>query len=371
MSKIRVLVVDDSTLVRHLLSTALSKEPGIEIVGLAGDPYQARDILVRERPDVITLDVEMPKMDGVTFLRKFMPVLPTPTLVLSSLTGAGSQLAVEALEAGALEVLAKPQVGLAEGLSGMMAEIIEKIKSIAGVDVRRLMKQKAARFAPVPVESNIRFKTTDKVIAIGSSTGGVEALRRIIPWFPSTAPGIVIVQHMPAGFTTSFAKNLNALSAMEVREACDGDRVRDGLVLVAPGGERHMLLERSGAKYQVRLAPGERVSGHRPSVDELFESVSQVAGANAVGVLMTGMGRDGAKGLASIRQARGRTLAQDEQTSVVFGMPGAAWEMGAAEELAPLQNIPGRVLAFLGETENVGAGTGGGGARKQEKTTNR
>lgn len=357
MSRIRVLVVDDSTLVRHLLFSALSREPGIEIVGMAGDPYQARDILVRERPDVITLDVEMPKMDGVTFLKKFMPVLPTPTLVLSSLTGAGSQLAVEALSAGALEVLAKPQVGLEDGLSGMMAEIIEKIKAIAGVDVRRLMKQKAARAAPVPAESNIRFKTTDKVIAIGSSTGGVEALRRIIPWFPSTAPGIVIVQHMPAGFTRSFAKNLNSISAMEVREACDGDRVRDGLVLVAPGGESHMVLDRSGAKYHVRLASGERVSGHRPSVDELFESVARVAGANAVGVLMTGMGRDGGKGLGSIRQAGGRTLAQDEQTSVVFGMPGTAWEMGAAEELVALQNIPRRVLAFLGETGDVIAGS--------------
>lgn len=371
MSRIRVLIVDDSTLVRHLLASALSKDLGIEIVGMAGDPYEARDILVRERPDVITLDVEMPRMDGVTFLRKFMPVLPTPTLVLSSLTGAGSQMAIEALEAGALEVLAKPQAGLAEGLSGMMAEIIEMIKAIAGVDVRRLMRQKTARAAVAQTEPGIRFRTTDKVIAMGSSTGGVEALRRIIPCFPATAPGIVIVQHMPAGYTASFAKNLNSISAMEVREACDGDRIRDGLVLVAPGGERHMLLDRSGAKYHVRLAPGARVSGHRPSVDELFESVSRIAGANAVGVLMTGMGRDGAKGLGAIRQAGGRTLAQDEQTSVVFGMPGAAWEIGAAEEQAALQNIPRRTLEFLGEIEHADARAKSGGARKLEKNANR
>lgn len=347
--KVRVLVVDDSALARKILVSGLSRDPTIEVIGTARDPYVARDILVKERPDVITLDVEMPRMDGVTFLKKYMPVIPTPTVMVSALTERGKRITIEALEAGAVDVVVKPKIGVVDEFPGMMDELCERVKAAAAVDVSRYARTQFKVRRPVaPVEAvEALHETTDRVIAIGASAGGVAALTRVIPAFPPAAPGIVVVQHMPAGFTTSFAERLNDLVAMQVKEAQSGDRVRPGLVLLAPGGERHMEVRRSGGEYRVVLREGEKVSGHKPSVDVLFHSVARQVGRNAAAVILTGMGNDGAEGLLAIRQAGGRTLAQDERTSVVFGMPRAAWERGAAERQVPLDEIPIHLLRAL------------------------
>jgi two-component system chemotaxis response regulator CheB len=346
---IRVLVVDDSALARKILVDGLARDPDIEVVGTARDPYVARDILVKERPDVITLDVEMPRMDGVTFLKKYMPVIPTPTVMVSALTERGKRITIEALEAGAVDVVLKPKVGVVDQFPVMMDDIRERVKAAARVDVSRYARSQPRMQKPVtPVEaSGALHETTDRVIAIGASAGGVAALTRIVPAFPPAAPGIVIVQHMPAGFTTSFAERLNNLSLMQVKEAESGDRVRSGLVLVAPGGERHIQVRRSGGEYRVRLREGEKVSGHVPSVDVLFHSVAQHVGRNAAAVILTGMGSDGADGLLAIRQAGGRTFSQDERTSVVYGMPRAAWQNGGAEKQVPLDRIPLHLLQVL------------------------
>jgi two-component system chemotaxis response regulator CheB len=317
--KIRVLVVDDSALARKILVDGLSKDPAIEVIGTARDPYVARDILVKERPDVITLDVEMPRMDGVTFLKKYMPVIPTPTVMVSALTERGKRITIKALEAGAVDVVVKPKIGVVDEFPLMMDDLRERVKAAAKVDVSRYARsQPRARRPMAPVEDNgALYETT------------------------------VIVQHMPAGFTTSFAERLNNLSAMQVKEAQSGDRVRPGLVLLAPGGERHMEVRRSGSEYRVALKNGEKVSGHKPSVDVLFHSVARHAGRNAAAVILTGMGNDGAEGLLAIRQAGGRTLAQDERTSAVFGMPRAAWQKGGAEMRVPLDKVPIRLLKAL------------------------
>jgi two-component system chemotaxis response regulator CheB len=346
---IRVLVVDDSALARKILVSGLSEDPNIEVIGTARDPYVARDILVKERPDVITLDVEMPRMDGVTFLSKYMPVIPTPTVVVSALTERSKRITIEALEAGAVDVVTKPKVGVMDEFPAMMDDVRERVKAAAAVDVSHYAwpGPKVRKPAP-PIEvTQMLHETTDQVIAIGASAGGVGALTHIIPAFPPTAPGIVIVQHMPAGFTASFAERLNGLSAMQVKEAQSGDQVRSGLVLVAPGGDRHMKVRRSGGQYRVTLMNGEKVSGHKPSVDVLFHSVAKYVGRNAAAVVLTGMGDDGVEGMLAIRQAGGRTMAQDEWTSVVFGMPRAAWRMGAAEVQVPLDEIPQRLLEVL------------------------
>lgn len=347
--KIRVLIVDDSALVRKILTLGLAKDPTIEVIGAARDPYMARDILVNERPDVITLDVEMPRMDGVTFLKKYMAVYPTPTLILSALTEKGKKITIEALEAGAVDVIAKPKIGVVDELPAMMADLQRRVKAAAAVDVSRYARVGRQTERSVPPLETIEalHESTDQVIAIGTSAGGVQALTRILPAFPATSPGIVIVQHMPAGFTTSFAARLNELSAIQVKEAEHGDRVRPGLALLAPGGERHMEVRRSGGEYRVALIEGDLVSRHRPSVDVLFRSVARYVGRNTAAALLTGMGDDGAQGLLAIRQAGGRTFAQDEATSVVFGMPGVAWEIGAAEALLPLDEIPLRLLRAL------------------------
>ncbi len=347
--KIKVLIVDDSALVRKILKDGLSADPDIEVIGTARDPYQARDILVLKRPDVITLDVEMPRMDGVTFLKKFMPVYPTPTVMVSSLTERGKKITIEALEAGAVDIVTKPRTGISDDLPRMLKEIRQKVKQAAKVDLSRFAKQK--KIVPSVIKplraTKALDESTDKVIAIGASTGGTEALARILPAFPRISPGIVIVQHMPEGFTRSFAERLDSLCQMKVKEAQDNDRVLPGLCLVAPGGARHMEIIRSGGQYRVHLKTGEKVSGHRPSVDVLFHSVAVNAGKNAAAALMTGMGRDGADGLLAIRNAGGRTLAQDEPTCVVFGMPRAGWENGGAEMLVPLQNIPSVLLNMI------------------------
>lgn len=350
MKKIRVLIVDDSALVRKLLTAGLSRDPQLEVIGGARDPYMARDILVEQRPDVITLDIEMPRMDGVTFLKKYMAVIPTPTVVISSLTEQGKRVTIEAMEAGAVDIVLKPKTGIVDGLPVMMDDLVTRVKAAARADVKRFGQIRPAetpRRPPISI-NNAMHETTDRVIAIGASAGGVAALIRIIPMFPAAAPGIIIVQHMPAGFTTSFAQRLDSLAKMQVKEAEHGDRVRPGLVLLAPGGDHHLEVYRSGGEYRVALIKAEKVSGHCPSVNVLFHSVAKHVGGNAVAAILTGMGDDGAEGMAAIRQMGGHTIAQNEQTCVVFGMPRVAWEKGGAETLTPLDDIPMRLLRALG-----------------------
>lgn len=340
MKKIKVLIVDDSALVRKILSTGLSTDPEIEIIGMAQDPYQARDILVEKEPDVITLDVEMPKMDGVTFLKKFMDKFPTPTVMISSLTEQGKRITIEALEAGAVDIIEKPKVGLTDKLPEMMADICKRVKAAARVNVQYHAARRAQRPSIPSVSTASLEQSTDKVIAIGASTGGVEALARILPEFPAASPGIVVVQHMPQGFTQSFAERLDKVCPTKVKEAKHNDRVISGTILIAPGGNQHMEVYRSGGEYRIRLQTGEKVTGHRPSVDVMFKSVAKYVGKNAVGVLMTGMGKDGAQGLLEIKNSGGITIAQDSKSSVVWGMPGAAVEIEAAQNQASLDDIP-------------------------------
>ncbi len=344
--KVRVLVIDDSALVREVLSRGLSMDPEIEVVGTASDPYIARDKILALRPDVLTLDVEMPRMDGVEFLRRLMPQYPLPVLMVSSLTQEGKQITLEALEAGAVDFVSKPSTNIAQGLTGMLRELRAKVKMASTANVSRWKRDKAeVAKAPVrPVRS--LAESTDKVIAIGASTGGTEALREVVTSFPPDTPGVVIVQHMTAGFTKMFAERLNTLSAMEVKEAQTGDRVMVGRVLIAPG-DFHMQLLRSGGIYQVKCFQGETVCGHRPSVEVLFQSVAKAAGANAVGVMLTGMGYDGADAMLTMRNAGARTLAQNEATSVVFGMPKEAYLRGGAEQLVPLNNIANTIRSLL------------------------
>ena len=341
--KVRVLVVDDSALVRKILTMGLSKDPQIEVIGQAADPYRARDLIVELNPDVITLDVEMPRMDGVTFLKRFMPIMPIPTVVISSLTQAGKRITLEALEAGAVDVVAKPTIGITDGLPVMVEDICRRVKAAALVNVKHFAREDQ-RLHVEPVPAVLR-ETTDRVIAIGASTGGVPALAEILPAFPADGPGILIVQHMPSGFTATFAERLNGDCRMRVKEAEEGDRVLPGQILIAPGSFRHMSLIRSGGEYRVALHEGGPVNYSRPSVDVLFHSVAQNAGRNAAAVLMTGMGKDGADGLLAIRRAGGRTFAQDEATSAVFGMPRAAQELDAAEQMLPLERIPSALVA--------------------------
>ena len=346
MQKIKVLVVDDSALVRDILSQGLAMDPAIEVVGTAADPYAARDKIVQLKPDVLTLDVEMPRMDGVEFLRRLMPQYPMPVVVVSALTKKGAAVTLDAMEAGAVEVVAKPSADVARGLNEMLSDLRSKIKIAAATNVNawRVMQRTAAQ--PLKVNSKALAESTDKVIAIGASTGGTEAIRRILRTFPSATPGVVVVQHMPAGFTKHFADSLNDICAMEVLEAKTGDRVLPGRVLIAAGGLQ-MTVARSGAVYLVRCEPGENVNGHCPSVEVLFQSVAKYVGSNAIGIMLTGMGSDGADGMAAMHKAGARTIAQDETTSVVFGMPKVAYERGGVERLLPLDAIPGAIMSLL------------------------
>jgi len=340
---IRVLIVDDSALVRRILSEGMRLDPDIAVIGEATNPYMARDMMVELQPDVITLDVEMPRMDGVTFLKRYMPVMPIPTVIISSLTREGARISLEALESGAVDVIAKPQLGVVDELPKMIEDINRRVKAAAEVNVS-YFKRTGRR----DVEAITSLgETTDKVIAIGASTGGVEALTRIIPAFPANAPGIVIVQHMPAGFTSTFAERLNIICKMQVKEAEDGDRILPGRVLLAPGGLRHMTVVRSGGQYRIALTEGAAVNYSRPSVDVLFKSVAQVVGVNSAAAILTGMGKDGAEGLLDIRQAGGGTVVQDEATSVVFGMPQMAYKLGGAKVIAPLEKIPSLLVSAL------------------------
>lgn len=346
---IRVLIVDDSALVRNILSQGLSLDPQIEVVGTAPDPYQARDKILQLQPDVLTLDVEMPKMDGVAFLRKLMPQHPIPVVMVSSLTQRGKQITIDALDAGAVDFVAKPTSNVASGLNAMIGELRTKVKIASTANVSHWKGKQVEASRPQPlVGSRALAESTDKVIAIGASTGGTEAIRKVITQFPATTPGVVIVQHMPGGFTKMFSDRLNQLCAMEVKEATDGDRVRNGLILVAPGGVQ-MKVVRSGGFYQVRCDGTEKVSGHCPSVDVMMHSVAQYVGANAVGGMLTGMGGDGSDGMLAMRNAGARCIAQDEATSVVFGMPKVAYEKGGAERLVSLDLVAQTLLNLLAE----------------------
>jgi len=343
--QIRVLIVDDSSVVRNILTKELSRDPDIDVVGTAVDPYVARDKIVQLEPDVVTLDVEMPRMDGLTFLRKLMRYQPMPVVVVSSLTDAGGDLAMEALAAGAGEVMCKP--GSAYTIGDLAVELVEKIKACA-LSKHRIACPRPDTAQAHPTAGKALARTTNQVVAIGTSTGGTEALRRVIPRMPANSPGTVIVQHMPEHFTKSFAQSLDRDSAMNVREAVDGDSVVPGVVLIAPGNH-HMLLKRSGARYYVEVKQGPRVNRHRPSVEVLFKSVARYAGSNAVGVIMTGMGDDGAEGLLHMRNAGAETIAQDEASCVVFGMPKVAIQLDAAEHIVDLEEISQTILRVVGE----------------------
>ncbi len=333
---VRVLVVDDSAVVRKVFSEELSKERDIEVVGTAPDPYVARDKIVKLKPDVVTLDIEMPRMDGITFLKKLMRYHPMPVIIVSSLTQKGSQLALEALSLGAVEVISKPSGSYSVG--EMTVQLADKIRAAARARLPSEVKvDTQVKSAPTPGLKALA-STTNKIIAIGASTGGTEALKVVLTQMPHNCPGIVVVQHMPAKFTTSFAERLNSLSAIEVREAQDGDAVIPGRALIAPGNY-HMLLRRSGANYYVKIKQGPMVHHQRPSVDVLFKSVAEYAGGNAVGVILTGMGADGAQGLLEMKQAGAKTIAQDEKSCVVFGMPKEAIKKGAVDKVVPLDEI--------------------------------
>jgi len=343
---IKVLVVDDSAIVRKVFSTELSRERGIEVIGTAPDPYVARDKIVRLKPDVITLDVEMPRMDGITFLKKLMRHYPLPVIIVSSLTKKGVTLAMEALSAGALEVISKPTAAYSVG--DMSVQLADKIRAVANVDVKKktIENSELAPTVPQKLSSRALSSTTNKIIAIGASTGGTEAIKKVLLPMPPNSPGIVIVQHMPAQFTTSFAERLDSLCAVNVKEAEDGDTVSNGTALIATG-HYHMLLKRSGARYYVQVKKGPLVHHQRPAADVLFKSVADYAGANALGIILTGMGSDGAAGLLKMRNAGARTIAQDEKSCVVFGMPKEAIKLNAAEKVTSIENIAGLSLNMI------------------------
>jgi len=347
---IKVLIVDDSAVVRMVISKELARFEDIEVVGTAVDPYVARDKIVRLRPDVITLDLEMPRMDGLSFLVKLMKHYPMPVVVLSSLTPKNSETALKALELGAVDVLCKP--GATHSTGDISQSLARAIRAAASARI-----QNNPGKSSIPVErvngDSLLVQTTHKVIAVGASTGGTRAIEAVLSTMPVTSPGTVIVQHMPENFTTSFARRLNKICPMEIREASDNDRVVPGVALIAPGN-RHMLLYRSGGAYRVKIKTGPRVHYQRPSVDVLFQSVAKNAGRNAVGVLLTGMGADGAKGLLSMRENGANTIAQDEKSCVVFGMPKEAIKLGAVDEVVPLSNISWSIIDALkgGNTGN-------------------
>ena len=353
--KIRVLIVDDSALVRKMLAEMMASDPGIEVVGTAPDAMAAREKIKSLNPDVLTLDVEMPKMDGVTFLRNLMRLRPMPVVMVSSLTDHGADVTLDALAVGAVDYLPKPKVDLASTLGEYQAELIEKIKAAAAARVKPYEPHSEARASDLAATRSLRtdavlqkaapmrFRTTDRLIAIGASTGGTEAIKDVLLGMPADSPAIVITQHIPPVFSAQFAQRMNRTCPMTVCEAQDGQQILPGHVYIAPG-DRHLLVERSGARWVCRLDAGPPVNRHRPAVDVLFRSVAQQAGYNAIGVLLTGMGKDGAEGLRELREAGCTTIAQDEATSVIWGMPGEAVRIGAAVEVLPLLKIAPRVI---------------------------
>lgn len=332
--RIRTLVVDDSALMRAMIPTMLETSPDIEVVGTASNPLTAREMIKTLAPDVITLDVEMPKMDGISFLEKIMSLRPMPVVMVSSLTQEGADITLRALELGAVDFVAKPLVDLERVMPELAGELVRKVKAAASAPVR----VRARRSAGNPEDRPVSFRTTEKIVAIGASTGGVELLGTLLSGLPANAPATVIAQHMPSHFTRQFSARLDGRSAVSVSEAEDGQVLKPGQVVIAPGG-RHLSVTRSGTDYVCRLTDGDPVSGHKPSVDVLFNSVAQACGANAVGVILTGMGRDGARGLLAMREAGAATIGQDEKTSLVYGMPKVAFEIGAVLHQVPQDKI--------------------------------
>ncbi|HDG96643.1 MAG TPA: chemotaxis response regulator protein-glutamate methylesterase [Desulfobacterales bacterium] len=342
---VRVLIVDDSAVVRKVLTQELSKERGIKVVGTAPDPYIARDKIIKLKPNVLTLDIEMPRMDGLTFLKKLMRYYPLPVIVLSALTEKGGELAMEALSLGALDVMAKPTGSYSVG--DVAVQLADRIRAVANIKVeKKNFKRGPINQVQKKLSSASLAKTSGKIIAIGASTGGTEAIKEVLLPMPPSAPGMLIVQHMPAKFTASFADRLNEQCEITVKEAEDGEHVVTGKALIAPGNY-HMVLRRSGARYYVRVTDGPMVHHQRPAVDVLFKSVAKYAGRNAVGILLTGMGADGAEGLLMMKEAGARTIAQDEKTCVVFGMPKEAIKLGAAEKVVSLKSITSRALEMF------------------------
>ena len=352
---IKVLVVDDSALVRKVLSDGLNQFNDIEVVGTASDPFVARDMIIAKRPDVMTLDVEMPRMDGIDFLRKLIPQHPIPVIMVSSMTDRGTQATLDALDAGAVDFVAKPTTNLGQTLQDCIADLAQKIRANRYAKVRSNGRHATERRVEAPAA--VLAGSTDKVIALGASTGGTEALREVLLSLPPNSPGVVIVQHMPPKFTKMYADRLNSESKLEIREANDGDRILPGRVLIAPGGLQ-MRVVRSGGQYKVECRGTEKVSGHCPSVDVLFRSVATHVGPNAVGAILTGMGGDGADGLLKMRMGGAATFGQDEQTSVIYGMPKVAFEKGAVERQLPLLEIGPALIRKIG-TNTVGQASRG------------
>ncbi|MDR0304540.1 MAG: chemotaxis response regulator protein-glutamate methylesterase [Chitinispirillales bacterium] len=341
-NKIKVMIVDDSALVRRVLSRELEKCPVIEIINTAPDPYVAREMITKNKPDVMLLDIEMPRMDGITFLRKIMQNFPIPTIIVSSLAQQSSQLALEALRCGAVDVVTKPCE--AYSIEEVIPLLIEKIKTAVLVNVKKIQIQTSSSTAFAKITSFTA--TTNRILVIGSSTGGTVALERILPSLPKNAPGTLVVQHIPAGFSRTFAERLNTICDVTVKEAKDGDSVVTGQVLIAPGNY-HMWLKRDGGRYEVKIGNGEPLHYQRPCVEHLFNSTAEQAGKSAVGVILTGMGGDGAEGLLKMKKAGARTIAQDEASSVVWGMPGSAVKLNAAEFVLPLDKIVPKAMELL------------------------
>ena len=343
--KVRVLIVDDSALIRQVLTEILSEDPGIEVVGTAADPLIAREKIKQLEPDVLTLDVEMPRMDGLTFLQNLMRLRPMPVVMVSSLTEAGAQVTLDALALGAVDFVTKPKLDIQRALSGYGAELCERVRTAARAHVRRIAPPSSSggTSSSVAQAAPIKYRTTDRLIAIGASTGGTEAIRAILEQMPADAPTIVITQHIPAAFSKPFAERLDRHSRMTVVHAEDDMPLLAGHAYVAPGG-LHLRVQRSGARWRCRLGEDDPIRRHRPSVDALFESVAQAAGANASAALLTGMGDDGARGLLTLRKAGAATIVQDEASSVVWGMPGAAFTLGAAQQVLPLHEIAKALL---------------------------
>jgi len=354
MKKTRVFIVDDSAVVRKVLTEKIAKSSDIEVIGSASDPIFAMDKMMKDWPDVVILDVEMPRMDGITFLKKIMAQRPTPVIICSTLTEKGAETTIQALSAGAVSIVTKPKAGLKDFLEDDANDIVNVIKVAAKANLKRLVhSEPVAKIQPkltadavlAAPTARAMAQTTEGIVAIGTSTGGTQALESVLAALPRVSPGIVIVQHMPENFTAAFAKRLDQLCEIEVKEAANGDRVIAGRALIAPGG-KHMLLKRSGAQYYVDVVDGPLVSRHRPSVNVLFRSVAQQAGKNALGIIMTGMGDDGAQGLKEMLDAGAETLGQDERSCVVYGMPKEAHKLGATKREVPLNKIPFEIINY-------------------------